>query len=507
MMRTTRIIVAIAMLASALPAVGQTFDRPLPAPVPYHIDSDWLTNASGQSQVIHEEVVFIDGAAWLRLYFGNVELGQGSLLRLTSLADGEVQELDTAGLAMWSNTSAYFNGDTVTVEVVAAPGTDNRLVIDQVAWEAGAVPTGDCGFCGPDERVPSDVTWSSRLLPAGCTASTYNVDSCQVSAGHCIGGSMVLEYHVPPSSPNCALNHPPIAEQFPVIQFSFTNGGVGNDWSALRVGTNALGEQPFDRYGEFRPIATTPPQPGQPTTVWGYGVDSNCVENQVQQTSSGVVDSVQSTSFRHTTDVTFGNSGSGVTRNGNEILGIVTHCPCPTHATRVDHPSFAAARETLCPSSQPEEATLLTATVQIWGDHVSGGIAELQSSDNSYFVVDSVQGSAFRNTAMTVVTAQSPAATVSELDVKVEIGAATASPVFIIVQILNANTGNWKTLHLGIAGTSGDSILTFDNLSNPNAYLDASGRLQLRVVETARLDQTPSGFTKRIDHVVFTVTQ
>jgi hypothetical protein len=506
MMRTFRTLIAIAMLVPALPALAQvTFDRPLADPVPYEIDSDWLTNSSGQSQVIHQEVLHIDGAAWLRVYFGDVELGSGSLLRLTAPADGEVQELDSAGLALWSNSSAYFNGDTVLVEIVAAPGTVNRLVIDQLAWEGGGVFAGDCGFCGADERAPSDEVFVSRLLPAGCTANIYNTDSCATSAGHCIGGQMVIQFHVPPSSPTCALNHPPVAEQFPVTQFSFTNGGIGNDWAALRIGENNLDEKPFERYGEFRPIATTPPQAGQPLTVWGYGVDANCVDNQVQQTSSGVLDSVQSTSFRHTVDVTFGNSGSGVMRNGNEILGIVSHCPCPTHATRVDHPSFAAAREALCPTATPEDANLISATVELWGNHVSGGIPELVDSDNVYFVVDSEAGSVFRNTALTVVTAQSPSATISSLDLKLEFGSTSVSPVFIIVQIFDFNSGTYDLLHLGVASTSSDSVLNFVDLPNPNAYVSGTGVVQLRLVETARAEQTPGGFTKRIDHVAVTV--
>jgi hypothetical protein len=508
MMRITRTVVAVAVLVSALPALAQTFDRPLPDPVAYHVDSDLLSNASGVAQVVHEEIVYLEGAGWMRLYFGDVELGQGSLLRMTSVFDGEVQELDAAALAMWSHTSAYFNGDTVRVELVAGPQTDgNRLVIDQLAWEAaGAVPTGDCGFCGPDERVPSDVTWSSRLLPAGCTASTYTTESCTVSAGHCIGGSMVVQFHVPPSNPNCSLNHPPVSEQFPVTQFSFTNGGVGNDWSALLIGTNTLGEKPFDRYGELRPIAATPPQTGQATTVWGYGVDANCVDNQVQQTSSGQIASVQALTFRHTTDVTFGNSGSGVLRDGQEILGIVTHCPCPTYATRVDHPSFAAACETLCPTTaEPVDAILISANVELWGTLVAGGLPELEQSDNQFFVVDSVAGSEFRNTAMTVVVAQSPATNVSDLSMRLEFGPANASPVFVIVQIFNWDTSAYELLNLSVASTGGDTVLDFDDLSNPNAYVDGTGKIQLRLVETARSSQTPSGFTKLIDQVRLTV--
>ena len=61
-----------------------------------------------------------------------------------------------------------------------------------------------------------------------------------------------------------------------------------------------------------------------------------------------------STLIRHNVDATFGNSGSGIIRNG-EILAIVTHCPCPNYATRVDHPNFAAARNQLCPVLCPAD--------------------------------------------------------------------------------------------------------------------------------------------------------
>ncbi len=62
--------------------------------------------------------------------------------------------------------------------------------------------------------------------------------------------------------------------------------------------------------------------------------------------------SVFSTYFRHNVDATFGNSGSGIIRNG-EILGIATHCPCNNYAARVSHSGFAAARDQLCPSPPP----------------------------------------------------------------------------------------------------------------------------------------------------------
>ncbi|MEE9131155.1 MAG: trypsin-like serine protease [Phycisphaerales bacterium] len=353
-MRSLKFAVALIVGSFATSTLAQqTLDWPVGELQDYHLDSGVQNNPALGTQTVFLDVVAIRDAAWLRIYFAEVELGADSFIRLTSLLDHEVQELDANGLAMWDNSSAYFNGNAVLVELVAGPGTTkNRLVIDQVAMEVTvALPAGTCGICGPDDRVPSDEDWSGRLLPAGCTASVWNTESCLVSAGHCISfGGMVIEFRVPNSTNNCNIVHPPVADQFTISSFLFTNGGVGNDWSVLTTNPNNLGQTVFDRYGEFRPIASSPPGVGNALTIWGFGIDSPCMLTQTQQTSSGTVTSVGNTLIRHNVDATFGNSGSGIIRDG-EILAIVTHCPCPNWATRVDHPNFANAREQLCPGS------------------------------------------------------------------------------------------------------------------------------------------------------------
>ena len=365
-MRFSRVLVAILVGIVVTPNFAQlTLDNPLTDPVPYQVVSDFLDNPFPEARSLHEEVLLIEDAAWLRVYFGEaLVLGQGSFLRITSELDGEVQVLDAEALGLWRNSSAYFNGDTLRVELIGGPRTQgNRLAIDRLAWEAQSnVPIGTCGICGPDDRVASDEDFAARLLPAGCSSTVYNSQSCLVSAGHCVSGGMLVQFKVPLSNSNCSLNHPPVSDQFPIVTFAFTNGGVGNDWSVLVSGTNNLGEKPFERYGAKRPIATAPPSTGQSLTIWGYGIDSQCIFTQAQQTSDGSVTSVGSTFFNHNVDATFGNSGSAVQLNGEEILGIATHCPCPNWATRVDHPSFAAARNDLCPESPPQTATLISAT-------------------------------------------------------------------------------------------------------------------------------------------------
>ena len=354
-MRSLKFAVALIVGSFATSALAQqTLDQPLDEPQDYHLDSGLLNNPAIDAQTVFNNVVTIKNAAWLRIYFSDVQLEADSFVRITSQLDKEVQELDADALAMWGNSSAYFNGNSLLVELVAAPGTTNRFVINQIAMETEvALPTGTCGICGPDNRVQSDVNWACRLLPAGCTASIWNNLSCLVSAGHCMGGNMVIEFNVPNSNPNnCNINHPPVADQFPITEFLFTNGGTGNDWAAMTSGTNNQDQTAFERYGEFRPIASLSPNLFQPLAIWGYGVDSQCAVSQVQQTSLGTVTSISQTLFRHDVDATFGNSGSGIIQNG-AILGIATHCPCPNYATRVDHPNFANAREQFCPAPPP----------------------------------------------------------------------------------------------------------------------------------------------------------
>ena len=335
-----------------------TLDWPVSELRPFHMDSGLKANAGANPVTVFADVVTVPDAGWLRLYFGEVVLKAGSRIRVTSLLDGEVQELDAPTLAMWSNSTAYFNGDTVTVELIAGPGTvGNRLTIDQlgvpidVRQEAGG--QGQCGICGnSDDRVPSSELWTGRLFPAGCTASVYNPFSCMVSAGHCVGGNMVVQFNVPGSLGNCATINPPIADQFPIISFMFNANGVGDDWSVLESGVNNLGQRAFDRYGELRPISTTVASAGQVAELTGYGVDQTCVLSQTQQFADGTICQVLSNRYTFAVDLRGGNSGSSLIHN-DEIIGIATHCPCCNTATRIDNFDFVTARAEICAFEAP----------------------------------------------------------------------------------------------------------------------------------------------------------
>ncbi|MCH7527520.1 MAG: hypothetical protein IID39_08790, partial [Planctomycetes bacterium] len=334
---------------------AETLDWPVGEFVPYELKSGELDNPGQERAPVYMETVHVAGAAWLRLYFREVELPPGSVLRMTSERDQEVQELDAAGIRMWNNTSAYFNGDTVHVELIAGPGTfGNSVVLDRVAMEMGngGEDAGFCGICGNDDRVPSDEDFTGRIMPVGCTGSVWNENSCLVSAGHCVGSDDVIQFRVPDSDPDCDLNHPPVADQFPITGRRFRNAGIGADWSVMTTGTNNLGETAYERFGDLRRIATDVADVGDPIAVWGFAVDDQCTRNQTQQTDDGNITDVFDTFYEMNADVTFGNSGSGLIWN-NQIIGIITHCPCPGKCTRVDNSDFVNARDELCPSGPP----------------------------------------------------------------------------------------------------------------------------------------------------------
>lgn len=354
--------------------------------VPRHLDSGELANKRPAAATVFSSVIATPDAIWTRLYFADITLEGTSRIRFTSLLDGEVQELNSAGAAMWGNTSAYFNGPMVQIELIAAPGTtQNRFVLEQLgvdfhvfAASNHCTPPLQCGLCDGDTRVPSNENWACRLVSAsgGCSAAIYNPQSCVVSAGHCMGSNMVIQFNVPQSNPDCSINHPPTQDQFPITSQISQNGGVGADWAVMTSGTNNLGQTAFDRFGEYRPIAASVPNSG-PADVWGYGVTDNCVLRQTQQHSTGIIFSLTSTAVRHSADTTCGNSGSSLLSNG-EIIGIVSHCSwtCPPDgntATRIDVPAFVAARANIC--SIPEDVTVPGdyATIQAAIDAVGSG--------------------------------------------------------------------------------------------------------------------------------------
>jgi hypothetical protein len=361
---STLTAIVSAGLAMTVPQTVSAQDHPV-APrgefVQHTFDSGPLANIAAVDQVVFARVVQTDRALWTRLFFSDLVLEGESRIRYTSLLDGDVQEMGADEADMWQYTSAYLNGDAVLVELIAAPGTtQNRATLDYIEVEfldGEDMATSMCGICfGSDDRVPSDEDYSGRVMSVGCSAAVYNPSSCIVSAGHCVGNFTVIQFRVPNSLPNCSIQHPSSIHQYPITNVVSHNGGVGNDWAVATTGISG-GLTIYQRYGVFRPLATSVPSSGN-IDVWGFGTSKTCVVSQTQQHSVGPIVGTPGNEIRHRADTTGGNSGSGIFFN-DEIIGIVTHCwqPCPSNyniGIKITQSAFQQAIHDLCPPIPPD---------------------------------------------------------------------------------------------------------------------------------------------------------
>jgi len=323
--------------------------------------------AHGQPEVIWSTVVSVPTAAWLRLEYTGVLLSgsrdrgaDGSFLRLTSLLDGGQQTQHLRHVEEWEQTSAYFNGDAVLVEILAQPGTgENRLVIDFVT--AGpSLPSFPDTICGnTDDRVLSTDPRACRNQPTGCTSWMINdCNHCFLTAGHCASGVNMVEFNVPLSSTGGSIRHPGPQDQYAVDPASKqTNGGqgVGDDWTYFGVFPNSnTGLTPHQANGgqAFDLLSTPPPVSGQIMRVTGYGSTTSPVSPTwylVQKTHSAPYSTFSGTTIRYVVDTTGGNSGSPVFLDGTNLaIGIHTHGGCTTtgganSGTGSNHPGLQAA--------------------------------------------------------------------------------------------------------------------------------------------------------------------
>ncbi|MFT5285095.1 MAG: hypothetical protein ACI8TQ_001256 [Planctomycetota bacterium] len=307
----------------------------------YEHDSGTVVNDGDQRQTIIAFPVVFEGVSSITLNFSSVELsgsiakGTNSELRITSMFDGAVQTMNATHVAQWENQSAYFNGDTLLVEVIASPNTGtNRVSIDSV--EVGAAVNPQETQCGPvDDRQPSNDLRVSRLMPVGCTSWTINdCGKCMLSAGHCgSSGSSSVQFNVPFSTAGGSLVFPPPEDQYSLDGASLQRLNSTDDWQYFGVFPNSnTGLTPYEAYGAAFALANPPAVAGNNIRITGHGTDStpNSTFNQKQQTHVGPFVS-SGTNLNYQADTTGGSSGSPVIwEEQNVAIGIHTNGGCST---------------------------------------------------------------------------------------------------------------------------------------------------------------------------------
>lgn len=344
-------LAALAVLAAPLAAQvepAQSTTHPVGADSGFVANTSTSTATLGVPQVVWSTIVTVPNAGWLRLEYDGVLLAgsrapgsDGSFVRITSLRDHAVQTQNLLHVGQWHETSAYFNGDSVQVELLAYPGTgDNRLVIRDVLAgpDSPAMPDTICG--NTDDRVLSNDPRVARLWPVGCTGwMITDCNHCFLTAGHCSGSSMqIAEFNVPLSSASGAAQHPGPQDQYTIDTASVqTNGGLGtgNDWTYFGVHPNSTtGLTPWQANGgqAFDLLPTPPSVSGQTIRITGNGSTSSPVSPTwylVQKTHTGPYASFTGTTVRYVVDTTGGNSGSPVILDGtNQAIAIHTHGGC-----------------------------------------------------------------------------------------------------------------------------------------------------------------------------------
>lgn len=346
---------------SAAPLAVQ--DTPASIVVALPHDTGPVRNTGAQPQVVASFPVIVQGARWLRLHFADVELsgdvfsGNGAILRITSLYDGHVQELDAVGIQQWGRSSAYFNGDSLLVEIVAPPTQDaSRARLALVSASDLNAPLSVC--TNADQRVLSSDPRLGRAMPVGCTAWIVNdCNSCLITAGHCAitpDNLDVIEFNVPLSLADGSPLHPAPQDQYAVDDSSTQSTGfapLGADYAHFGCFPNpSTGLTPFQAQGARFTLAPPPAfQAGANLRVTGYGLRATPPEwNLAQQTDDGAWSGSQSTTLLHQVDTTGGNSGAPIVLEASgEAIGVHTHAGCSPFGgsnggTRSDHPGLAA---------------------------------------------------------------------------------------------------------------------------------------------------------------------
>ncbi len=311
------------MICLLLPAINFGQTDPLPSLYKaYNMRLQSENNQSKSTAQVFTETISEEGATWLRLFFDDVNLGHNSTLTITSDLDGATQTLTAATIKDWKNTSAYFNGDKVTLTLSVAKG-ERSVGLNIIEIGIGELDPTTKSQCGSnDDRVDSNDAAIGRIVPIGCTGWIIT-NGRLVTAGHCVGSrAQVIEFNVPKSNPDRSIVHPGPEDQYPIGNFVSPypgNASQANDWAVFTASANSqTGQTPIQAQGKSFNVVRS--DPGSNITITGFGTDTG-IDNQTQQIHTGPLTSANNTFVRYRTDTTGGNSGSPIidTATGNAV--------------------------------------------------------------------------------------------------------------------------------------------------------------------------------------------
>lgn len=307
---------------------------------------------SSSYTIIEEHLNTLDHAPWLQLVFGFVNLGENSYLVITSDFDLDQQFFNQQSIEEWMFHSAFFKGESVSVQLYVAPG-DNDVSAEITEIIAGEYNDGiplPLSLCGADNRVASSFpNIDGRLMPLGCTGWICS-GGFYITAGHCLDVTspnlQIMEFDVPASLANGTTQPAAVEDQYPVTYSSrvFQNVQIGDDWGLYNCGANSnTGLTPAQARRTYYHLS----KDVAPATfrVRGFGVDQTPpgttgfgnAQNQTLQYHDGPslgenVISATRVFWEYQVDTEGGNSGSAIHGAGTPdfftSVGIHTNAGC-----------------------------------------------------------------------------------------------------------------------------------------------------------------------------------
>jgi hypothetical protein len=336
---------------------------------------DWKPGA-----MVISDSISHPGASWIQLHFeAQTDLGENSTITITSEEDGESQTFNSVTLRQWGNSSAQFNGDTVSIKVNAAPGeeTSIKILVKEVTIGIPPPPlqlrpslpektppqeqtpsreqmpaseqeplkeinsglVAGSAICDMDNRVPSADRAVGRVVNAYCTG-WITANGAHLTAGHCPDLGQI-HFQVPLSNPDGTPGPSAVADQYPIIVTSILKSndavstGRGEDWAVFDVYPNTeTGLLPVHQQQAFYRL--TDQVAVSQISITGYGSDNDLVSggqhsnSWTQQLSpdgafiSQVVDTTSDVFLNYWIYSTGGTSGGPVV-DVNKVLGMGIH--------------------------------------------------------------------------------------------------------------------------------------------------------------------------------------
>ncbi len=305
------------------------------------LDSGYLDNLGDRDRVVFDKVLKADKVLWIRLYFENCHLPKGSRIRMTSLADKAVQFHDGRSILDYGESSCYFNGGQVRVELLAGPRTRaNRVRVVHAVVEPADAVAGPTTICGTKDDRTFNTDPRVGRLSNGCSGWLINKRTA-VTAGHCQSstGYTILSFNVPKSTSSGSKRQSHPNDQYPNVPNSIQrlSGGVGRDYAVMLLSQNSNTKKyPGEAQKQWFQLGTVPTSTAtQNIRITGYGTTSPRNElNGAQKTHVGPMYQITSTYLRYRTDTTGGNSGSPVIQeNTGQAIGVHTHGGCRSSGT------------------------------------------------------------------------------------------------------------------------------------------------------------------------------